>query len=166
MFYWVIVKLFELLSKSGKFPDKFNILLLTPRIKLCNQSINEFNKNILKYNGINANYLKYDYENREESELVLKTEIIKPNYLNFISSTYQSLPNLYEFIKKTKININLVIFDEFHYIVSWDKNTNKKDILNSQYFYHKLFTSATPYKSQETNSALYGSLIDKVSVNI
>ena len=164
MFYWVIVKLFELLSKSNKFPDKFNILLLTPRIKLCNQSINEFNKNILKYNGINAKYLKYDYENREESELVLKTEIIKPNYLNFISSTYQSLPNLYEFIKKTNINIDLVIFDEFHYIVTWDKNTNKKDILNSHYFNHKLFTSATPYKSQETNSALYGSLIDKVSV--
>jgi superfamily II DNA or RNA helicase len=160
MFFWVIIKLFEALKQP-----KFNILLLTPRIKLCNQSINESYKNILEYNKIKCDYYNYDYENKYDTESKIKDNI-KNNIGNniFISSTYQSIPNIIDFIKKTNLVFDLVIFDEFHYIVSWGNKDGKIALLNNECFKNKLFTSATPYKKQEDNYSLYGELVEKVSV--
>ena len=160
MFFWVIVKLFETLKQS-----KFNILLLTPRIKLCNQSINESYRNILEYNKIKCHFYNYDYENKFYTESKIKDNL-KNNTSNnnFISSTYQSMPNIIDFIKKINLVFDLVIFDEFHYIVSWGNKDNKITLLNYEYFKNKLYTSATPYKIQEDNYTLYGKLVEKVSV--
>ena len=169
MLFWVIAKLYEALGN----PDKFNILLLTPRLKLCSQSIKDNkdykdkrnNINILRAYHINANFMLYDAKNKYKTETILINNKNEPKCINLISSTYQSMSNLTVFLNKETIKINIAIFDEFHFINSWGKNNVKIDkFLKSPCIEYTLNTSATPYHSQETKPELYGELIEKVKV--
>jgi superfamily II DNA or RNA helicase len=169
MLFWIIAKLYVALGSL----DKFNILLLTPRLKLCSQSIKDNknykdkrnNINILRSHNINANFMLYDSKNKHKTETILIKNKNESRCINFISSTYQSMSNLTVFLNKETIKINIAICDEFHFINSWSKNTVKTDkFLKSPYIEYTLNTSATPYNSQETKPELYGELIEKVKV--
>jgi superfamily II DNA or RNA helicase len=169
MLFWIIAKLYIALGSL----DKFNILLLTPRLKLCSQSIKDNkdykdkrnNINILRAHTINANFMLYDAKNKYKTEYILINNKTKSSCINFISSTYQSMSNLVVFLNQETIKINISICDEFHFINSWDKNTVKNDkFIKSPCIEYTLNTSATPYHSQEIKTDLYGELIDKVKV--
>ena len=162
MIYWIIAKLYKALG----CPDKFNIALATPFKKLCSQSITDGdNINILKAHNMDANYMQYDYYNKNKTETELSKTKKKKKYINFVSVCYPSMLNLLNFIDNEDIRINIAIYDEFHAIQTWEnsKNLRSKCIKSSNIDY-MLFTSATPDKTQETKSEIYGELIDKVKI--
>jgi len=190
----IIANIYRHLSENDTKEIKhFNVIFLTPRLKLCAQSIysNSRNKSIdiaietdkddnidnrntnksdinyinntelLSINGVVVKYLEYN------SKVAKKTqeEIFKNPNFNFISSTYQSLDNLVDFIEAHKIPIDLIVYDEFHYIYNWKSGTKtSKKFIENPLFAKKLFLSATPYKKQEENIELYGKLLNFVSI--
>ena len=162
MIYWIIAKLYKALGH----PDKFNIALATPFKKLCSQSItDEDNINILKAHNMNANYMQYDYDNKNKTETELSKSKKQDKYINFISVCYPSMSNILKFIDNENIKINISVYDEFHAIQSWDNSKNKNNkCLKSPNIDFMLFTSATPDKSQETKTEIYGEVIDKVKI--
>ena len=162
MIYWIIAKLYKALG----CPQKFNIILATPFKALCNQSItDEDNINILKTHNINANYLQYDGEQRKNTELELSKTNKQEQYINFISVCYPSMLNLLNFLEYDNIKINIAIYDEFHFIQSWDNpnNPRNKCFKNSNIEF-MLFDSATPTKLQENKTETYGEVNDKIRI--
>jgi len=200
----IIANIYKILFKNDSKDENdskeikhFNVIFLTPRLKLCAQSIftntkeicNEMSNNemsndeeingansknnnesdsqyisnteLLSINGVIVKYLEYN------SKVAKKTqeELLKNSSFNFISSTYQSLDNLVDFIEEHKISIDLIVYDEFHYIYNWKSGTKPcKKFIENPLFAKKLFLSATPYKNQEENIELYGKLLNFVSV--
>lgn len=162
MFYWIIAKLYKALG----CPNQFNITLSTPFTKLCSQSItDEDNINILKVHNMNANYMQYDYKNKYITQKILSNTKNNKDYINFISVCNPSMLNFIKFIDNKNIKINLAIYDEFHYIKNWEnsKNINNK-CLKSANIEFMVFASATPDKTQENKSEIYGEVINKVTL--
>ena len=162
MIYWIIAKLYKALG----CPKQFNITLSAPFTKLCSQSItDEDNINILKAHNMNANYMQYDYKNKYITEKELTKTKNNINYINFISVCNPSMLNFINFIDDENIKINISIYDEFHYIKNWEnaKNENNKCLKSSNVEF-MLFASATPYKSQENKTEIYGEVIDKITL--
>ncbi len=162
MIYWIIAKLYKALG----CPKQFNITLSTPFTKLCSQSItDEDNINILKVHNMNANYMQYDYKTKYITQKILSNTKNNINYINFISVCNPSMLNFINFINNENIKINLAIYDEFHYIKNWEnsKNINNK-CLKSANIEFMLFASATPDKTQENKSEIYGEVINKVTL--
>ena len=162
MIYWVIAKLYKALG----CPSKFNIALVTPFKKLCSQSItDEDNINILKAHNMNVNYMQYDCEHKKATEKELSKIKNQDKYINFISVCNPSMVKLLNFIDNENIKINIAIYDEFHYIKAWEKSNNiNNKCIKSSNFEFILFASATPYKSQETKTEIYGEVIDKIKI--
>jgi len=176
MCFNIIAKLYkELVDKHNKENtniEPLNIVFVTPRLKLCSQSIDKDNEknakseyitniNILELAGLNLNYLEYNSKTAKDTEKKIHNN---PNY-NFISCTYQSFNNFVDFCEKNNINNILLICDEFHYIYSWQRNSVKcNKLINNPIFKRKLFLSATIYKKQKENTELYGKLLNFVTV--
>jgi len=160
--YWIIAKLYKALG----YPKQFNIILATPFIKLCSQSItDEDNINILKAHNIDANYLQYDYNHKKITEMELCKSRKQDKYINFISVCNPSMLNLINFLDDKKIKINIGIYDEFHNIQSWENPKNERHkCLTSPNIDSMLFVSATPEKSQEKKTDIYGEVINKTTV--
>ena len=162
MIYWIIAKLYKALSS----PNQFNITLLTPFTKLCSQSIkDEDNINILKAHNMNANYMQYDYKNRDETEHKLFKNKNEKKYINFISVCNPSMLKFINFIDKENIKVNISIYDEFHFIKKWqNSNEERHKCIKSPHIEYMLFTSATPDKTQETKTEIYGEVINKITL--
>ena len=200
----IIANIYKILAENDSKDENdskeikhFNVIFLTPRLKLCAQSIftntkemcNEMsndeisndeeinsansknntesdsqyisNTELLSINGVIVKYLEYNSKVAKQTQ----EELLKNSSFNFISSTYQSLDNLVDFIEKHKIPIDLIVYDEFHYIYNWKSGTkSSKKFIDNKLFAKKLFLSATPYKNQEENIELYGKLLNFVSV--
>ena len=162
MIYWIIAKLYKALG----CPKQFNIILATPFIKLCSQSItDEDNINILKAHNIDANYMQYDYNHKVITEMELCKSRKQDKYINFISVCNPSMLNLINFLDDKKIKINIGIYDEFHNIQSWENPKNERHkCLISPNIDFMLFASATPDKSQEKKTNIYGEVVSKTTV--
>jgi len=162
MIYWIIAKLYKALGS----PNQFNITLLTPFTKLCSQSIkDEDNINILKAHNMNANYMQYDYKNRDETEHKLFKNKNEKKYINFISVCNPSMLKFINFIDKENIKVNISIYDEFHFIKKWqNSNEERHKCIKSPHIEYMLFTSATPDKTQETKTEIYGEVINRITL--
>jgi superfamily II DNA or RNA helicase len=141
---------------------EFNVLLITPRLKLCEQSIGDKYKSILREYGIKAKYLQYNSVSCYETEKSIIGRRIGRNV--FISSTYQSLEKLIAFLESHKIIIHMAIFDEYHYIQSWTEDPIKLCNITHPLMEKRLFTSATPYDIQKKKVEIYGNTISEVRV--
>lgn len=184
MCFTTIAKLFKTLELEHGELKSFNILYLAPRLKLCSQSIKDTPSNTITHNNeededilntidasnrdilISAgltelNFLEYNFK----ASSITETALCENPYFNFISSTYQSLDKLTNFIQIKKLKFDIVIYDEFHCILSYHRDDIKcKKFLQNELFVRKIFTSATPYYSQEVKTDLYGNLINYVNI--
>jgi superfamily II DNA or RNA helicase len=146
---------FKLIRKYG-----FNkILILTPRINLCDQILED------KYTP---------YINKNDYELISLThEKDKEGIINkcassdskfILSSCYQSGKSILEYITKNKCCFNLIIFDEAHvHIPSWVDTDKEKMLTDPNISEKRLYASATPI-SKNNNIYLFGNMIEKVTL--
>ena len=143
------------------------ILILLPRIKLCNQTVGDNYVSLIPncqkiiLNSLNKNY---------EGEFISGIS----NFKNIIiACTYQSSNKLYKLIKNYHYNIDLAIYDECHGITTWmneNKNTKSDNpditfLMKSSKIKNRLFTSATPCENQINNKAIYGESVKVTGVN-
>ena len=143
------------------------ILILLPRIKLCNQTVGDKYVSLIpNCQKIILNSLNKNYEGEFVSGICNFKNII-------IACTYQSSNKLYKLIEKYHYNIDLAIYDECHGITTW-MNENKKTksdnpditfLMKSPKIKNRLFTSATPYKNQIDNKDIYGESVKVTGVN-
>ena len=129
------------------------ILFLTPRILLCEQIVED--KYSHHINLENFDIIHFSNLNSDKKERYIKKYINKEHLI--ITSCYQSYNKLIELIGDNKFD--LVIYDEAHFITSWNP-----DILNHNISTYKIFASATPTDYIENNSLLFGAVIEKVKV--
>ena len=169
MFYSIARKLLKKKKKDNKDKNAtINIVILSPRLSINAQTVSENNINILSKK---SDFIKINGTDYEESCDKYKDKIKDKNINFIISSTYHSAHKLQEFIEKNKIEIDLMIFDECHFIKSWDFNQDTKSLKartfimeDKTYIKKRLFCSATPYKEQRENEKLYGKVIEEVKV--
>lgn len=121
------------------------IIFFTPRIILNKQSSST------KYTDL----LDDDYE----IIIFNRSQEIKINKNVIIYSCYQSAKLLYRQIKDHRIN--LIIFDEAHFIQSWDDNNY---YMKSDNIGHRMFLTATPTDTMLSNTRLYGNNVNKVKI--
>ena len=141
------------------------ILILTPRLNLNKQYIET------KY----TQHLTTDYNYHQYSIGYHKKDIIKKiknsEQNNIILCCYQSRESLVKFIMKYELKLDLIIFDESHFISGWiekikDEN-NKEEIFlmkNDIFIKNRIFTTATPIDEMILNNQLFGNLIEKVKI--
>jgi superfamily II DNA or RNA helicase len=136
------------------------ILILTPRLMLNHQIVEDKYSFYIK----DGNYEIIHYSDIEYKE---KEKTIKKN-LNekfIMTSCYQSQNSLLKLIKKFSINLDLIIFDEAHFITSWANPENISEFLtNNTITKYRLFGSATPTEEIEIKSLIFGPIIEKVKV--
>uniref|UniRef100_A0A6C0EHP3 Probable helicase A859L n=1 Tax=viral metagenome TaxID=1070528 RepID=A0A6C0EHP3_9ZZZZ len=174
MFYSIARKLLRKKKKDNDDKNAtINIVILSPRLSINAQTVSENNINIL---STKSDFIKINGTDYKESCDKYKDKIKDKNINFIISSTYHSAHKLQEFIETNKIEIDLIIFDECHFIKSWDINKdNNLDIKESlktrtfimedkTYIKKRLFCSATPYKEQRENEKLYGEVVEEVKV--
>lgn len=174
MFYKISKKILEEKRKHNK-EAQVNIVILSPRLSINEQTVSLKNRNLLDKDN---DFIKINGKDFKDSNIKYNRDIKNNKNINFIiSSTYQSVKKLQKFIKDNKIEIDLVIFDECHFINSWyydKKNDEKKDkeyynsidfiLKDNEYIKRRLFCSATPYKDQRDNKGNYGECIEEVKV--
>ena len=137
-----------------------NILILTPRINLNHQFIDD---KYTKYLNIKYNY--YRYSNGYITNIYDDSNNIDLSQNNILVSCYQSRKTLIKYIERYSINFNLVIFDEAHFITSWADTENISEFLsNNDICNYRLFGSATPTDDIELQPLVYGKVIEKVKV--
>lgn len=120
---------------------QFNkILFLTPRILLNSQLLEDKYSFYIK----DCNYKFIDVNSDSSNKFIM-------------TCCYQSTNKLLEYTKNNNIKFDIIIFDEAHY------NINEQ-LLNSDICKYKLFGSATPTDIIESNSLLYGKIIEKVKI--
>lgn len=144
------------------------ILILLPRIKLCNQTVGDNYVSLIpNCQKIILNSLNNNYETEFVSGICNFKNII-------IACTYQSSNKLYKLIEKYHYSIDLAIYDECHGITTWmNENNNSLKLnnlgidflMNSPKIKNRLFTSATPCQNQINNKAIYGESIKVTGVN-
>jgi superfamily II DNA or RNA helicase len=90
---------------------------------------------------------------------------------NILLCCYQSRESLIKYIEKYKLILDLVIYDEAHFISGWIekiKNDNNKEEIflmkNDIFIKNRIFTTATPIDEMILNNQLFGNLIEKVKI--
>ena len=169
MFYAIARKLLKLKRKeSNNKKATIIIAIISPRLSINEQTVNVKNRSLL---STNTNYIKINGTDYKESCLKYNEEI-KDNNTNFIiSSTYQSSAKLKEFLITNNIKVDLMIFDECHFIQSWENQDSRQIearnfIMNDlKYIEKRLFCSATPYQEQRDNYDKYGLEIEKTNIS-
>ena len=147
-----------------------NILILTPRLNLNKQFIET---KYTKHLNIKYDYHQYSYninfDTKHKEDIIKK--IINSENNNIILCCYQSRESLIKYITKYKLILDLVIYDEAHFISSWIEKIkdeeNKEEIFlmtNNKYIKNRIFTTATPIDEIILNNQLFGKLVEKVKI--
>jgi superfamily II DNA or RNA helicase len=148
----------ELATGAGKTViaySMFNILnpktiiILTPRINICEQNISEKYKKILTNKNYNNNINK-----------------ISSNKYNILCYCIQSFKKVHAIIKNNKLTDILIWFDEAHWgIDGWAENSNFL-LIDNEHIKYRLFTSASPDKHFiDRNRHVYGELYTPIKVS-
>jgi hypothetical protein len=132
------------------------ILILTPRILLNHQIID--NKYSFYIQNDNYKFIHFSDNSNKDNEI---------KYLNdkfIMTCCYQSYNTLLEYNYNTLLEYNLkfdlIIFDEAHFISSWNENI----LCDNNITKYKLFGSATPTYDMEIQPLIYGKIIEKIKV--
>lgn len=129
------------------------ILFLTPRVQLCEQIVEDKYSHYINLENFDIIY--FSNLNSDKKDKYINKYINKEHLI--ITSCYQSYDKLIELIGDNKFD--LVIYDEAHFITSWNP-----EIINHNISTYKIFGSATPTEYIENNSLLFGAVIEKVKV--
>ena len=138
---------------------KFNrILFLTPRILLNQQIVENKYSSYIK----DDNYRIIHFSNLDNLSKEEKIKKYSKNKRKIImTSCYQSGNNLLKLLKKYEFLFDLIIFDEAHFITSWE---DEEFLTNNNICNYRLFGSATPTNDIELQPLVYGKVIEKVKV--
>jgi superfamily II DNA or RNA helicase len=144
------------------------ILILCPRIKLCEQHVDpEKNLKLLTPNGPFSGYepaIINSKENKDIGSMVSRYKAGKPI---IISATYQSIARVKHRLSLGKIEPTLVFADEAHLISSWQTDPKSINNPNIQWFFSfpkMVFMTATPTQMQKTIPAKWGTYIREVTI--
>jgi superfamily II DNA or RNA helicase len=137
------------------------ILFLTPRrnlnIQLLESKYVSKYLNINDYDIIHFSHKKVISNNKEYP--MKNYEMTNDKYI--ITCCYQS----YNRLMRVKIDFDIVIYDEAHYISNWVyANNGPTNVLLSNISEYKIFASATPTENIEINQNIFGNIIEKVKV--
>jgi superfamily II DNA or RNA helicase len=135
------------------------IIIFTPRRILNKQTISSKYSDYLEHN---YKFIQFNGSSERCKSNIKKSMKEKKNVI--IISCYQSAHSLMSFLEKHMIDI--VIFDEAHFIQSWENKSDNhiKFYLESKKIKNRLFLSATPPENMIQNSELFGNHINKVKV--
>ena len=125
------------------------IIILTPRINICDQNISDKYKKILTNKNYNNNINK-----------------ISSNKYNILCYCIQSFKKVHAIIKNNKLTDILIWFDEAHWgIDGWVENSNFL-LIDNEHIKYRLFTSASPDKHFiDRNRHVYGELYTPIKVS-
>ena len=151
------------------------ILIFTPRLNLNKQFIEQKYTKHLNINYVYKQYSTgYDKSNdpfKFNEDVIYKSNLIKDisksNENIILLSCYQSRKSLIKNIIVYNLTFDLVIFDEAHFISSWQiKTTDEKIFLltNNEYFKNRIFTTATPVDVMILNKNIFGNLVEKIKI--
>jgi superfamily II DNA or RNA helicase len=131
------------------------IIILTPRINICCQNIND------KYLNLLSNTYKIYHKNNLNK--------INKDENNIICCCINSYKKVVEVIKNANLRDVLIWFDEAHYgIDNWIINSNEyKEFLlkDNKFIKYRLFTSASPDKDfVSKNNRIFGEFINPIKV--
>ena len=155
------VTIFQLISVK----KYLRIIIFTPRRILNKQTIDTKYTHRLK---TDYNYIIFNGSS-EKCKKELKNKLKQKENL-IVVSCYQSAKSLLSYIKK--LDIDIVIFDEAHFIQSWEEKTDSdedkfdyiKFYLESIKIKNRLFLTATPPENMLSNTNIFGNSINKVKV--
>ena len=148
----------HLFYKTIKEMNFKKIIIFTPRLLLNRQMVED--KYIAKYINRDAFEISHFSDENKKQQLINKLS----NTDNFIMTCcYQSANNLLSYMSKSKLTVDLIIFDEAHFITN-DKWIESDLLTNPELTKYKIFASATPTEEIENNSLIYGKIIEKVKV--
>lgn len=135
--------------------EPHTIIILTPRINICEQNIKSDYIKILK-----NNYKIYNKDNIKS---------IKNNNYNIICCCINSYKKVYETIINNQLSNIIIWFDEAHYgIDNWIMNINLNEmkcflLTNNDIIKYRLFTSASPDKDFiSIHDNIYGELYNPI----
>ena len=122
------------------------ILIFTPR-KLLNEQCtsNKYNKN--------RHHKVVHFSNSTNKEKTIMDAVYNTKLI--MTSCYQSMTSLYQYIITYGMCFDLVVYDEAHYI---------SDALPYKYGHLSLFASATPHNYNTENPAIFGKIIEKIHI--
>ena len=145
--------------KTIKHLNLNKILILTPRRNLNIQIVDE------KYTKMYIdNYDFIHFSHNKDKEKSIRDLIYKDKFV--LTSCYQSGKRLLELLKQYNIHIDIIIFDEAHFITSWKDNQDIKDfIFDNTLTTYRLFGTATPTEDMENEIIGFGKVIEKVKVH-
>lgn len=152
-----------IMYKTINILKPINILILTPRINLNHQFIDD---KYTKYLNIKYNY--YRYSNGYITNIYDDSNNIDLSQNNILVACYQSRKTLIKYIERYSINFDLVIFDEAHFISGWtdkikdETKIEEKYLLNNISIKNRIFTTATPVIEMTPN--IFGKVIEKVAI--
>lgn len=141
------------------------IIIFTPRKLLNEQTIDN------KYTQqLENNYNKIIFNNSSEKYKIELTNKLNNKENLIIVVCYQSAKSLLSYIETHYIDI--VIFDEAHFIQSWEEKTDSDDdkfdyinfYLESETIKNRLFLTATPPENMLLNAYIFGNSINKIKV--
>lgn len=127
------------------------IIILSPRIKLCEQHVNAKNLEYLTPNGPFTGHTPAIINSKSNSNLAEMIQRYKAGKPIIVSATYQSISRLRKRLALASIQPTLVFADEAHLISDWshDKFVNASD---KQWFFSlpkHVFMTATPKMHQK-----------------
>ena len=145
--------------KTIKHLNLNRILILTPRRNLNIQIVDE------KYTKMYIdNYDFIHFSNSPDKNKTIQNLIYKDKFV--LTSCYQSGKRLLELLRQYNIHIDLIIFDEAHFITSWqDKDDIKDYLIDNNLTTYRLYGTATPTEDMENNNTIFGKVIEKVKVH-
>jgi superfamily II DNA or RNA helicase len=124
-------------------------IIFTPRIDLNNQCFEN------KY----TNFLDKKYK------LKIFNDVYNIEQYDIIVCCYQSSKKLYKYLFGKNIIIDLLIYDEAHYINSWTIIDNHKNyFLTSNEIKNRIFTTATPKIEMINNKLLFGNQVENIKL--
>jgi len=138
--------------------DINRILFLTPRILLNQQIVEDKYSSYIK--DKNYEIIHFSDLNFSDKETMIN-KYSSNNKRLIMTSCYQSGNKLLEYLKKYNFVFDMIIFDEAHFITSWESN---EFIINDNICKYRLFGSATPTEDIELQPLLYGQIVEKVKV--
>lgn len=139
-----------------KLGSKKNIIF-TPRLLLNKQMLKKkYTSKYFKKGSFKK--LHFSNSNSQGKDLY---NISKYDFI--ITCCYQSANKLLECMKQINLTVDLMIFDEAHFIGS-DNWINSELLINGTITKYRMFLSATPTDYIERNAIVYGNIIEKIKV--
>lgn len=135
-----------------------SIIVLSPRKILNKQNSDKKYTDILDHN-----FKIIIFNKSKKNKKIIKNKL-ENNERIIIYLCYQSSKKLYKLIKK--YNIDLIVFDEAHFIQTWENMEEKyiKYFIKSSYIKNRLFLTATPSENMLNNNEIFGKEINLIKV--